>query len=413
MKPHNIIVILTACAVIAVLLPSANGAHGVYRSCAIATNGGVYCWGIGGSLGDGTTTSSSTPVAVVGLSGVISIAHGDWHTCAVLSSGSVRCWGANPTGGLGDGTTTARLTPVDVIGLSGVVSVALGHCHSCALLTTGVVKCWGCNQNRELCDGSTTSRTSPVDVVGLSSNVAKIAVGGSHACAVWSSTSVRCWGDNADGQLGDGSTSDAVAPVGVAGLSSGVAVTALGSHHSCALLISGPVQCWGRNNYGQVGDGTNIRRLTPVAVVGLSNGVLNIALGEGQSCALLLTGLVSCWGQSYGSTPILLDHLGSDFVNIAMGAVHACAITASGRVQCWGSNTNGELGSGLNSMVFARIWLEALSVAAATAAPQTPKETWSTAQLSQARYELAAASVGNMALFALGFTGSALVSYEC
>ncbi len=115
MKPHTIIVISTACAVIAVLLPSANGAHGVCRSCAIATNGGVYCWGIGGSLGDGTTTSSSTPVAVVGLSGVVSIAHGDWHTCAVLSSGNVRCWGANPTGGLGDGTTTARLTPVDVI----------------------------------------------------------------------------------------------------------------------------------------------------------------------------------------------------------------------------------------------------------------------------------------------------------
>ena len=250
-------------------------ASGYYQSCALTTTGGVKCWGYNskGELGNGSTTRQTTAVDVTGLtSGVTAIALGGQHSCALTTGGSVKCWGLNNYGQLGDGTRSDKSTPVDVTGLTNVSAIALGDFHSCALTTTGGVKCWGWSGDGQLGDGSTTMSTSPVDVTGLTSGVTAIALGGKHSCALITGGSVKCWGDNASGQLGNGSTTDRTTAVDVHTSSSsstaisGVSAIALGDTHSCALTTTGGVKCWGRGDYGQLGNGLGTDQSTPVDV---------------------------------------------------------------------------------------------------------------------------------------------------
>jgi len=334
---------------------------GLGHTCALTTAGGVRCWGLNdeGQLGDGTTQNRSLPVDVSGLgSGVTAVTAGAFHTCAVTAAGGVKCWGYNRHGELGDGTTTSRLTPVDVSGLSiGVKALAAGG-HTCALLVSGGVKCWGQNHFGELGDGTTTNRPTPVDVVGLSSGVAAIAIEDVHTCALMVSGAVKCWGSNTDGELGDGTTTDRSTPVDVAGLSAGVAAVGAGDFQSCALLSAGSVKCWGTNDNGELGNGTAFgsRSLTPVDVVGLSGGKA-IAVGWGHACALLSGGGVKCWGYNRngelgdGGTgnrdrPVDVPGVPAGVAALAAGGVHNCALTRAGGVSCWGDNSYGQLGDG-------------------------------------------------------------------
>jgi alpha-tubulin suppressor-like RCC1 family protein len=265
--------------------------------------GAATCWGLNfsGQLGDGTTTDRLSPVAVSGLpSGVKEIAAGALHTCALLVSGGVECWGSNYSGQLGDGTTTERHSPVTVSGLStGVRAITAGGEHTCALLDGGGIECWGDNREGELGDGTKTSRNSPVAVSGLSSGVKAIAAGVDDTCAVLSTGAARCWGGNADGEIGDGTQVSRATPVPVANLRSGVVAIAPGSDHTCALLNSGGVECWGDNLAGALGDGTEDDHYTPAPVLGLSSGVQAIASGGeylGFTCAIVADGTVKCWG---------------------------------------------------------------------------------------------------------------------
>ena len=241
---------------------------GGYHTCALTTSGAVKCWGANwyGQLGDGTTTDCYTPVDVVGLdSGVAAISAGGGYTCALTTSGAVKCWGWG----------AGSLTPADKVGLDGgVAAISAGAVHTCALTTSGAVKCWGANYSGELGDGTTTGRYTPVDVVGLDGGVAAISAGGGHTCALTTSGAVKCWGGNSVGQLGDGTTTGRYTPVDVVGLDSGVAAISAGGgdgFHTCALTTSGTVKCWGINQYGQLGDGTTTKRYTPVDVVGLGS----------------------------------------------------------------------------------------------------------------------------------------------
>ena len=250
---------------------SAISARGGY-TCALLQTGEVKCWGnnYSGQLGDGTTTNKYTPVAVVGLpSGVSAISAGDSSTCALMQTGGVKCWGNNSLGQLGDGTTINKNTPVDVIGLgSSVSAISVGREHTCALMQAGGVMCWGGNFNGEIGDGTTTAKYTPVAVTGLASGIVSISLGDRNTCALTQSGAVKCWGLNDLGQLGDGTSIDKHTPVNVFGLTSGVSTISTGAWHTCALKPKGMIKCWGWNAYGQLGDGTTSNRLKPVSVIG-------------------------------------------------------------------------------------------------------------------------------------------------
>jgi alpha-tubulin suppressor-like RCC1 family protein len=336
-------------------------AAGRRHTCALTSGGGVKCWGSNwyGQLGDGTTTNRNTPVDVAGLtSGVISIAAGSWHTCALTSGGGVKCWGANGDGQLGGGTDPLHNMPVDVNGLAGgVTSITAGYSHTCALTSGGGVKCWGWNDDGQLGDGTFTSRKMPADVNGLTSGVIAIAAGGSHSCALTSSGGVKCWGKNASGQLGDGTTIQRSTPMDVVGLTSGVIAVAAGGSHTCALTIGGEIECWGWNDFGQLGDGTTIQRSTPVDVSGLTIEITAIAAGGSHTCALTMGGKVACWGANEDgqlgdgttiqrSIPVDVNGPTSGVTIITAGDYHTCVLTSSGGVKCWGWNEDGQLGDG-------------------------------------------------------------------
>jgi len=247
-------------------------AAGMENTCLLTSFGGAKCWGNNnfGQLGDGTIVDKLTPVDVGGLtSGVTSIAAGAGHTCALTTSGGVKCWGMNNIGQLGDGTTVDKSTPTDVSGLAtGVNAVASGYWHTCAVTSSHGLKCWGNNSNGQLGDGTHANKSTPVDVIGLTSGVTAISAGSAHTCALTTSGGVKCWGDDGYGQLGDGTTLDKSTPVNVSELTSGVTAIAAGLLHTCALTTSGGVKCWGDNNNRELGDGTNGFATTPVSVVG-------------------------------------------------------------------------------------------------------------------------------------------------
>ena len=248
-------------------------AAGNSHTCALTNAGGVKCWGNNGSgqLGGCPAPACSSPVDVSGLtSGVAAIATGFAHTCALTSVGGVKCWGLNNYGQLGDGTTTDSSTPVDVSGLtSGVAAIGAGDYHTCAVTTGGGVKCWGFNNYGQLGDGSTTDRPAPTDVSGLAGGMRAVSAGGFHTCALTSSAGIKCWGSNGGGELGDGTTADRHTPVDVVGLASGVAAMAVGYFHTCAVTTAGAGLCWGSNDNGQLGNGTTSANSHPVEVTGL------------------------------------------------------------------------------------------------------------------------------------------------
>lgn len=269
---------------------------------AIMQGGGLKSWGINqyGQLGNGSTLASDAPVDVSGLTaGVASVAPSLEFACALTTTGGVMCWGANDEGQLGTGTTPGSFTPVGVLGLqANVTAVASGNRHACALTTAGGVKCWGANASGQLGNGSTTTSFVPVDVVGLSS-VVRIAAGFRHTCALKSNGTIACWGSNSAGQLGRGNLVSSAVPVTVSGITQAVAIS-LGMEHSCSLSsFGGGVMCWGSNERGQLGQSTNVTlyNADPVDVTNLTTGVLAISAGFDFNCAITTVGEVRCWGR--------------------------------------------------------------------------------------------------------------------
>lgn len=235
-------------------------AVGGLHSCARRTGGTVACWGQG---------SLPTPSAVAGLSDAVEISGGGRFTCARRAGGTVVCWGDNSFGQFGNGTTASSTTPVPVSGLSDAAEIATGTWHACARRAGGTVVCWGENGNGALGDGTTTDRFTPVTVSGLTDAV-EIAAGAEHTCARRAGGTVVCWGFNAYGEIGDGTTATRrLTPAVVSGLTDAVEIASgQDASHTCARRAGGGIVCWGNNAYGQLGDGsfTSPRRV-PVAVV--------------------------------------------------------------------------------------------------------------------------------------------------
>jgi len=324
-----------------------------------------------GANASGKVASANINVAVTCGT---TITAGVAHTCALSSTGSVLCWGSNEFGQLGNGSTTSITSPVQVVGLTAsAVSIAAGSESTCALTAAGTVWCWGDNSNGQLGNGTYTQSTVPVQVMDPTgnaplSNVARIAAGQSHACAVTSAGASLCWGDNSKGQLGNGTEIVSSLPVPVSGLASSVSTVAAGSDFICAVTADGGAKCWGDGTSGQLGNGTTANSALPSSVLAGNrstplSGVVTISAGFENACALTTEGTVLCWGANdagqlgngvagaASALPVeVLDSNGKSplggVVAISSGLDSNCAVTAAGVTECWGANASGQLGNG-------------------------------------------------------------------
>ncbi|MCL2823327.1 MAG: hypothetical protein FWD57_04985, partial [Polyangiaceae bacterium] len=233
-------------------------------------------------------------------------------------------------------------------------TIAAGSRHTCGVTATGSVKCWGSNLVGQLGKGPGSSSSLPVQALGLTSGVIAVSAGARHTCALTESGAVLCWGLNREGQIGDDTTEDRDIATPVNGLGTGVTAISAGLYHTCALMEFGSVVCWGTNQEGQIGDGTNLSRSVPTPVIGLPEKAVDISAGGYHSCAVMEGGTDWCWGGGkWGqlgnggiidrSTPAKVNN-SANISSIVTGYLHTCDISASGALRCWGANDQGQLG---------------------------------------------------------------------
>ncbi len=334
-------------------------------STCVIVNGGVKCWGNNnyGQLGVGNTVNSPYPADVTNLgpaSGVTQIDGAGDFMCAIVTGDGVKCWGRNYAGAVGNDTSAANaLTPVSVVGLPSttVTQIATSIFTSCALVNGGVY-CWGFGLEGGLGNGETTSRTSAVPVPSLpqGSGVTSIYAGYKHFCAVLADGSAKCWGANGTGQLGDGTRILRSTPVDLLGLERPITHMSLGVYASCALLDDGSVKCWGANSAGYLGNGILTSSYTPVDPNGLNSNVTTLTERSYTTFCAVQNSAAKCWGYNlYGNagndstnyllTPTLIPELSSGVTKISAGTRHTCALI-NGGVKCFGANMQGQLGNG-------------------------------------------------------------------
>src|SRR5207253_560701 len=248
-------------------------------------------------------------VSASGISDIATLDAGDYHSCALRASGVAYCWGDNGNGQLGDGTTTQRLVPTPVAGSLTFSSLSAGGAlETCGVTPAGAAYCWGNNAYGQLGDGTTTERLVPTAVAG-GLTFASVTAGDFFTCAVTTSGAAYCWG--AGGYIGDGTTTQRLVPTSVAGGLTFASVNAAAgtgftnTAYSCGVTTSGDAYCWGYNTFGTLGDGTTTQRLVPNTVAG-----------------------------------------GLTFADVRAGGNHTCGVTTRGAAYCWGLNGNGELGDG-------------------------------------------------------------------
>jgi alpha-tubulin suppressor-like RCC1 family protein len=344
---------------------AAGGTH----SLAVRTDGTVLAWGANGNgqLGNGSTTNSSVPVQVSGLTGVVAVAAGTSYSAALRSDGTVWTWGLNTNGQLGDNSTTQRTTPVQASGLTGAARISAGGSHMLAVRTDGTAWSWGANGGGRLGLGDTTQRNVPTQITTLT-GVGGVAAGADHSLAVRTDRTVASWGGNGNGQLGLGDTTQRTSPTTVAGLT-GVAAVSAGSSDSFSLRTNGTAAGWGINASGQLGDGTTTQRTAPVAVGSLS-GAVGIAAGGQHTVAARPDGAVWSWGANgsgqlgNGTTvqagPASLSgiNLARTRSNVSAGTSHTLVADPSGQVYAWGADGSGQLGNGWEgaSSTFVKVW---------------------------------------------------------
>ncbi len=306
-------------------------ACGDFHSCALSSDGTVRCWGRNksGELGDGTDTDRSTPTRVVGVSNVSEIALGANFSCARGNDGAVTCWGSGRL--FGDGKLVSRVAPTKVPNLSNVVELRAGGYITCARDGGGAAKCWGLDAGLG---------QAPLRVKSL-------AVSAAHACARLEGDRVQCWGEG----VWSPTASSTYAKPSI----DGVSQIATGDSFACVVTAIGTVACWGRNDENGLGtQADDDNHLAPSLVPNVAS-VTALSSSEAHSCALVASGKLVCWGsnsegelargtqstgESAGEVPSL-----AGVTQVAMGADHACAITKSG-VYCWGANRSGQIGDG-------------------------------------------------------------------
>jgi alpha-tubulin suppressor-like RCC1 family protein len=347
---------------------------GGFHTCALASDGRVFCWGLNenGQLGDGTQTNRSSPRVVSGTLRFVQVSAGAYHTCAVTAENRAYCWGNDENGRLGDGTAgTDRLTPTAVAGGRRFVRIRAGTYHTCGVNNYDVGFCWGKSAFGELGAGTNFGIT-PLRIAGGLSFQSVIA-GGGFTCGTTTGNKGYCWGYNLDGAVGDGTRTNRNKPTAVAGGLSFKSVVAGGGviddaqgeqvdeTHACGLTTANLAYCWGQGSNGQLGIGTFTGgEPNPSAVVGgLHFGQL--IAGYYHSCGVTTTKVAYCWGLDGngqlgdgGSTQRAAPTKvagGLLFAGVSAGPVgnHTCGITTGYKIYCWGFNVFGQLGDGTTS----------------------------------------------------------------
>lgn len=284
------------------------------------------------------------------LAPALDVAVGNFHSCALLEDRTVYCWGYNRHGQLGLGDFEQRLTPTPIPGLEDVLEIAAGDDHTCARKDDGSVYCWGWNRDGQVGDGTGGSRSDHPDVTTadrlvptrtLVRDVSALSLGFTHSCALHADGGVSCWGAPYFGAIGDGMASDGRVPVRVP---LPEVVEELAGAQPCVLHRSGAVRCWGLNLGGGVGDGTEEDRPSPV-LIGEASPATAIAGGGGHTCAIMHTGELRCWGR----TPEIVMEPPID--RIAHGSL-VCAFRPANEAWCWGSNLYGSLADGTASVAY-------------------------------------------------------------
>lgn len=341
-------------------LMAAGGGH----TCLANPGGKTYCWGWQeqGQVGDGSFDYSiAAPREIAGAFDAVAVDAGYQHTCAALGDGSVSCWGYDRWGAVGDGPAGGAIAPHAVLGLSHAVDVGAGAYFSCALLEEGTVKCWGLGNFYQLGNGQAIETDAPTVAAQDIAGATALAVGGEFACVIVDGK-VKCWGRNHVGQLGRGTlTPDADLDGSVAdvsGIDDALAIAA-GYNHACAIVDGGAVRCWGSGSRGKLGDDTGNTSPLPVAVQDLGGAAVAIDAGDEHTCAILESGAMKCWGYNFqgtlGNGQAPTDALKAttvvgigDVSAMAAGGAHTCARTKVSplEVWCWGAGSFGQLGNG-------------------------------------------------------------------
>ena len=332
-------------------------------SLVIASSAVVGMRDVTGAQGGSTRTATRVngfqviagPVARVSSS-QMRIAAGRAHACAIDAAGQARCWGDGTNGQLGDVKLPTSSAPTTVGGPKLVtVFASQGGNHSCGLTAAGAAWCWGRNDKGQLGIGNTTDRTAPIQVAGLASGVSSLALGAQHTCALMRTGTVKCWGDGSNGRLGTGSTARKLMPVDLSALGGTATALGAGGAHTCAVMQDRKLKCWGRNAHAQLGIGSQTDQLVPVAVSLGTSRVVDVALGDDHSCALTTTGGALCWGRGENgrlgtgatvmrATPAAVTGLPGVVAQIGAGGAHTCALLENGSLYCWGQNTLAQLG---------------------------------------------------------------------
>jgi alpha-tubulin suppressor-like RCC1 family protein len=320
----------------------------------------LYTWGgnDSGKLGDGTTTNKSSPVITAGGgTNWKQVASGGLHTTAIKTDGTLWTWGNNSSGRLGDGTTTTRSSPVTTAGGgTNWKQVASGGLHTTAIKTDGTLWTWGYNLNGELGAGTTTSRSSPGTTAGGGTNWKQVASGYSHTAAMKTDGTLWTWGYNLNGELGDGTATNKSSPVITAGGGTNWKQVACGNLHTAAVKTDGTLWTWGRNSTGQIGDGTVTTRSSPVTTTGGGTNWKQVASGSTHSAAVKTDGTLWTWGYNGNgqlgtgvttnrSSPGTTTGGGTNWRQVACGYSTA-AVKTDGTLWTWGYNNYGQLGDG-------------------------------------------------------------------